>query len=123
VSARTGGEPVREFFGTLRADFGILCPFRSHFRDVRAKNGRIYRGLLARPKRFELLTPRFVVCGRCDKLSFNGSNLTQSLYRSSGLFSGLRNPFERRYKFVIKNVRIARGGFDVSVIKRALYEL
>jgi hypothetical protein len=75
------------------------------------------------PKRFELLTPRFVVCGRCDELSFNRSSLASSLYRSSGLFSGLRNPFERRYKFVIKKVRIARSGFDVSVIKRPLYEL
>jgi hypothetical protein len=55
----------RDFFGTLCADFGILCPFRSHIcgsvQNVRAKKARIYRGLLARPKRFELLTPRFVV--------------------------------------------------------------
>jgi hypothetical protein len=56
---------LRGFFGTLCADFGTLCPFRSHIRDSAAKrqrkNGRIYRYLLARPKRFELLTPRFVV--------------------------------------------------------------
>jgi hypothetical protein len=31
------GELLREFFGTLRADFGILCPFRSHIRDSAAK--------------------------------------------------------------------------------------
>jgi hypothetical protein len=65
VSARTAGELLREFFGTLRADFGILCPVRSHLRDslrkLRAKKQSIYGGLLARPKRFELLTPRFVV--------------------------------------------------------------
>jgi hypothetical protein len=35
--ARTGGELLREFFGNLRADFGILCPFRSHIRDSAAK--------------------------------------------------------------------------------------
>jgi hypothetical protein len=33
----------------------------TRLQNARAKNGRIYRGLLARPKRFELLTPRFVV--------------------------------------------------------------
>jgi hypothetical protein len=37
VAARTGGELLREFFGTLRADFGILSPFRSHIRDSAAK--------------------------------------------------------------------------------------
>jgi hypothetical protein len=35
--ARTGGELLREFFGTLRAEFGILCPFRSHIRDSAAE--------------------------------------------------------------------------------------
>ena len=35
-TARTGGEPLREFFGTLRADFGILCLFGSHIRDSAA---------------------------------------------------------------------------------------
>jgi hypothetical protein len=33
----------------------------TRLRNPRAKNARIFRGLLARPKRFELLTPRFVV--------------------------------------------------------------
>jgi hypothetical protein len=54
-------------------DFSGLCaPISGHrvpsvlisetpLQNVRSKNGRIYRALLARPKRFELLTPRFVV--------------------------------------------------------------
>jgi hypothetical protein len=33
----------------------------TRLQNVRVKKGRIYRDLLARPKRFELLTPRFVV--------------------------------------------------------------
>src|SRR6516165_8028243 len=57
---------LREFFGTQRADFGTLCPFRSHLRNSAAKRESEertnYQRLLARPKRFELLTPRFVVC-------------------------------------------------------------
>jgi hypothetical protein len=65
VAARTRGELLRGFFGTLCADFGTLCPFRSHIRDSAAKRQSeertYYRDLLARPKRFELLTPRFVV--------------------------------------------------------------
>jgi hypothetical protein len=63
--ARTGSELLREFFGTLCADFGMLCPIRSHFGDSTGKRESEeranYRALLARPKRFELLTPRFVV--------------------------------------------------------------
>ena len=35
--------------------------FETRLQNVRAKNAPIYRDLLARPKRFELLTPRFVV--------------------------------------------------------------
>src|SRR6516162_358649 len=37
LSARTGGELLREFFGTLCADFGRLSPFRSHIREAGAR--------------------------------------------------------------------------------------
>jgi hypothetical protein len=52
LAGRTVGELLREFFGTLRADFGTLCPFRSHLRNSVAKresNVRAnYQRLLAR---------------------------------------------------------------------------
>ena len=52
VTARTGGELLRDFFGTLRADFGILCPFCSHLRNSAAKRQSEeranYQRLLAR---------------------------------------------------------------------------
>jgi hypothetical protein len=52
LAARTGGELLREFFGTLRADFGTLCPFRSHLGNSAAKRESEeradYQRLLAR---------------------------------------------------------------------------
>jgi hypothetical protein len=53
------------FSGLCALISGYCVPFvlfsETWLRNTRAKNARIYRGLLARPKRFELLTPRFVV--------------------------------------------------------------
>jgi hypothetical protein len=74
-------------------DFSGLCaPISGHcvpsvlisetpLRNVRAKNGRIYRDLLARPKRFELLTPRFVVwCSVAQHGPANRPLISSSMY-------------------------------------------
>jgi hypothetical protein len=89
-SSRTQWQHEQEvnYFG----DFSGLCaPISGHcvpsvlisetpLRNVRAKNGRIYRDLLARPKRFELLTPRFqeeALPGRFSALSPLTTNVGQ----------------------------------------------
>ena len=43
---RTGSELLRGFFGTLRANFGRLCPFRSHIGDPVTKCERKERSYL-----------------------------------------------------------------------------
>ena len=68
--ARTGSELLRGFFGTLCADFGTSCPFRSYIRDSAAKGESEERaylsGLIGAPE--EIRTPDPQIRSLADRI-------------------------------------------------------